>query len=97
MQPPEGPPVCTAFTRLEVPVPSPILNTNCSNLDPRGSSTNPVFFTFPTSENTFVPGLFSVPIAVNHPAPFSMMTGTLHQVSTLLILVGFPYNPLLAG
>src|SRR5665647_808105 len=97
MQPPEGPPVCTAFTFFEVPVPSPIPYTNCSSVDPSGSSTNPVFFTFPTNENTFVPGLFSVPVSLNQSLPFSSMTGILHHVSTLLILVGFPYNPFPAG
>ncbi len=97
MQPPEGPPVCTAFTFLVVPVPSPISKMNFSSVDPKGSSTKPVFFTFPTSENTLVPVLFSVPVCVNHSLPFSIMTGMLHHVSTLLIVVGLPYKPFSAG
>ena len=39
---------------------------------------------------TFVPLLFSVPILLNHSAPFNRITGTLAYVSTLFTLVGQP-------
>ena len=55
---------------------------------PMGTSTSPVFFTLPAREKTLVPLLFSVPMAANHSAPLSMITGTLAQVSTLLMIGG---------
>ncbi len=44
----------------------------------------------PLTENSFVPGLFSVPMDKNQSAPRSTMNGTLHSVSTLLTTVGMP-------
>src|SRR5271165_5087533 len=64
---------------------------------PRGISTSPVFFTFPTSEKTLVPELFGLPVSVNHAAPRITMGAMLYQVSTLLMLVGFPHSPFCAG
>src|SRR6202140_5345545 len=64
---------------------------------PRGISTSPVFFTFPTSEKTLVPALFGLPVSVNHAGPRVTMGAMLYQVSTLLMLVGFPHNPFCAG
>ncbi len=64
---------------------------------PNGISTRPVFFTFPTSEKTLVPGLLALPVSVNQAAPLETIGATLYQVSTLLMLVGLPYRPLLAG
>ena len=54
-------------------------------------------FTFPPKANTFVPFDFSVPIEAYHSAPFKIILVTLARVSTLLIMVGFPKRPLLAG
>ncbi len=53
-----------------------------------GTSTRPVLFTLPTREKILVPLLFSVPMLLNHSAPFSMISGTVAQVSTLFRLVG---------
>src|SRR5512143_2948569 len=64
---------------------------------PIGTSTRPVFFTLPTSENIFVPLLLSVPIDVRNSAPLLMIKGMLAQVSTLLMLVGLSHSPLTAG
>src|ERR1035437_8924811 len=64
---------------------------------PSGSSTNPVFLILPTSENTLVPELFSVPVFAKNSPPRYMITGTLHHDSTLLIFVGFPQSPFCAG
>ncbi len=62
---------------------------------PMGTSTIPGFFTPPATEKTLVPLLFSVPMAANHSAPLAMITGTLAQVSTLLMIVGWPQRPCL--
>src|SRR4030043_440171 len=93
MQPPEGPPVCTALIRFPFCCPPPISKMISFRVMPMGTSTRPVFFTCPTREKIFVPLLFSVPIEENHLLPFSMIRGTLAQVSTLLRFVGFPQSP----
>src|SRR5579885_3721036 len=64
---------------------------------PRGISTRPVFFTLPTREKTFVPELFGLPVSVNHAGPRITIGAMLYQVSTLLMLVGFPHSPFCAG
>ena len=64
---------------------------------PSGISTRPVFFTLPTSENTFVPALLVLPVSVNHAGPCDTIGAMLYQVSTLLMLVGLPQSPFCAG
>ena len=44
-----------------------------------------------------VPALASLPMPVNHAGPLAMMGGMLNQVSTLLMLVGWPHRPVLRG
>src|SRR4030067_326462 len=60
---------------------------------PMGTSTKPVLLILPTREKTLVPLLNWVPILLNQSAPLSIITGIVAQVSTLLILVGFPHSP----
>src|SRR4030043_1234220 len=93
MQPPEGPPACTALISFAFCCPPPLSKMISFRVMPMGTSTRPVFFTCPTREKIFVPLLFSVPIEENHLLPFSMIRGTLAQVSTLLRFVGFPQSP----
>jgi hypothetical protein len=50
----------------------------------------PGFLTWPLTQNNFGPVFFSGPIAANHSCPFSMISGTLQIVSTLLTTVGQP-------
>src|ERR1035438_8171002 len=57
---------------------------NVFNGVPSGISTRPVLLILPTSENTFVPALFVLPISLNHAGPFDTIGATLYQVSTLL-------------
>ena len=57
---------------------------------PIGRSYTPGLLMAPLSENIIVPGHFSVPTCVNQAAPFWMIRGMLHKVSTLLTNVGFP-------
>src|SRR5690606_28856770 len=64
---------------------------------PKGTSIRPVWATSPASAKVFVPLLFSEPILVYHSKPREMIFGTLAYVSTLLMLVGLPQRPLVAG
>ena len=97
MQPPEGPPVWTALNSLSAGMPPPRSKIIWRRVVPMGTSTRPVLFTLPTREKTLVPLLFSVPMAAYHSAPVVMIAGTLAQVSTLLMIVGWPQRPLWAG
>ena len=69
MQPPAGPPVWTAFSRLPPAAPPPMSKTISRSVVPIGTSTRPVWRTLPARANTFVPPLFSVPIRANQSAP----------------------------
>ena len=93
MQPPDGPPVWTALTFLPPAPPLPISNTIVLRDVPSGTSTRPTRSTFPTSEKTLVPELPFAPIRAYQSLPLLMITGTLHQVSTLLRSVGYPKSP----
>src|SRR5664280_1297885 len=97
MHPPDGPPVCTAFMLRPFSAPPPTSYTNVFSGVPMGISTSPVRCTLPTSENTFVPGLFGDPVSANQAGPRSTIGAILYQVSTLLMLVGLPNKPRWAG
>src|SRR5437899_11889630 len=97
MQPPDGPPVCTALILPPSGAPPPISSTILRSGVPIGTSIRPVFVILPASANTFVPLLFSVPIPANHSAPLRIIGATFAKVSTLLISVGQLYKPLSAG
>ena len=97
MHPPDGPPVCTALTAALDGAPPPISSTISAIVMPIGTSTRPVFFILPTSEKILVPEFRSVPTRANASAPLAMITGTLAQVSTLLIAVGLPSMPRCTG
>ena len=88
MQPPEGPPVCTALIVPPSGAPPPISSTICRRVVPIGTSTRPVLRILPARAKTLVPLLFSVPMPANQSAPLRMIGGTLAKVSTLLISVG---------
>src|SRR5882724_11133883 len=97
MQPPEGPPVCTALIVPPSDAPPPISSTICRRVIPIGTSTNPERLTLPARAKTFVPLLFAVPMEENHSAPRRRMGGMLANVSTLLMRVGHSHSPLSAG
>ncbi len=96
-QPPLGPPVNTALNFLLFPTPRPISWIISPKVIPIGTSISPVFFIFPASANTLVPGDLSVPKDLNHLLPFNIICEILANVSTLLIIVGLPYKPSIAG
>ena len=60
---------------------------------PIGSSYVPGRTTWPETQKSFGPGLFSGPIERNQSAPRSTMCGTQASVSTLLTMVGQPKSP----
>src|ERR1019366_2161769 len=97
MQPPDGPPVCTALIFPPSGAPPPMVSTIFRSVVPIGTSIRPVLVILPARANTFVPLLFSVPMPANHSAPLRMIGAMLASVSTLLISVGEPHNPLSAG
>ena len=97
MMPPEGPPVCTPLNFLPSLMPPPISKMISRRVVPMGTSTKPELFTLPVRANTFVPLESAVPMLENHSAPLVRITGMLAQVSTLLMMVGQPHSPLMAG
>ena len=97
MQPPEGPPICTALNFLSFCIPPPSLKIISLMLIPIGTSTSPERLIFPARANTFVPLLFSVPYLAYSSEPCNKIQGMLASVSTLLILVGFCHSPDSAG
>jgi hypothetical protein len=64
---------------------------------PIGTSIKPVFLIFPARANTLVPALFGVPMPANQALPRRMIGAMFAKVSTLLMSVGDPHNPLSAG
>src|ERR1035437_7525330 len=97
MQPPDGPPVCTALHFLPSGIPPPTSLTTSRSVIPMGTSISPVLVTRPARANTLVPLLFSVPIPANQAAPLRRMGATLANVSTLLMRVGLSHRPDSAG
>src|SRR4051812_44035217 len=97
MQPPDGPPVWTDLILRPSGAPPPISSTICRKGIPIGTSMSPLLLIFPVSAKTFVPLLFSVPKLAYHSAPLLIIGATFANVSTLLISVGQPHNPLSAG
>ncbi|MBA7569589.1 hypothetical protein ES708_11330 [subsurface metagenome] len=93
MQPPEGPPVCTALNFLPLGIPPPMSYIISLSVIPIGTSTKPVLFIFPTRENIIVPLLPAVPICEYHSAPLLIISGTLAQVLTLFSRLGLSHRP----
>src|SRR5271157_2808683 len=93
MQPPDGPPVCTALNCRFPLIPPPNSKMISRSVMPIGTSMRPVLFTLPTRENILVPLLCFVPIDVYQSNPLFMMCGTLAHVSTLFRLVGLSQSP----
>ena len=95
MQPPDGPPICTALNFLPSLMPPQTSKTISRIVMPIGTSTRPPRLTLPAMAKTFVPLLFSVPRAAKAAAPLRTIQGTLAKVSTLLMLVGQSHRPLI--
>src|SRR5215468_4387080 len=90
---PSGPPTCTALNREPGTMPPPNCSSTCRNVLPNGISTSPGCFTLPPSCKTIVPRDRSVPIDACQAPPRARIFGIVAKVSTLLTIVGRPYNP----
>src|SRR5579863_7982890 len=64
---------------------------------PKGNSKLPGLVTWPETEKIAVPPEFTGPKPANHAAPLRMMVGTEAKLCVLLMVVGLPNRPKLAG
>ena len=92
----EEPPGITAFSLCPLRTP-PAMSSNSRNGVPKPISKFPGRFTCPDTENSFSPPAFFTPKLENQSPPWRKIVGTEDRVSTLLIVVGRPYKPKLAG
>ncbi len=92
----EEPPGITAFSVWPSRTP-PAISSSSRNGVPIGTSKLPGLFTWPETEKIFTPPLFGLPSFMNQSPPLRMMAGTEARVSVLLMVVGLPYRPKLAG
>ena len=97
MQPPEGPPICTALRCRPPSMPPPISSTMRRMLIPMGTSISPPRTILPARAKVLVPGLVGVPAALKASTPWVRIQGTVARVSTLLTRVGCPHRPLVDG
>ena len=86
MQPPDGPPVCTALIVPPSGAPPPISSTivpqrSCPSALRRGPYSSPCR----SGRRPWSPCSSSVPMSANHSAPLRRIAGTLANVSTLLM------------
>mmetsp|Transcript_47032 Transcript_47032/g.114592 ORF Transcript_47032/g.114592 Transcript_47032/m.114592 type:complete len:200 (-) Transcript_47032:616-1215(-) len=94
----DTPPGMTAWRLSQPPLtPFPCLSIRYCMGTPIASSTVHGLLTLPPTLKSFVPLLFSRPMALNHEAPRRMMVGTTATVSTFVTVVGQPQRPTLAG
>lgn len=94
----EEPPGITALKLSHPPmIPPQCLSMSSLNEILISSSNTPGLFTCPETANNFVPALFFLPKPANHEAPLQRIVGTTATVSTLVTVVGHPYNPAFAG
>src|SRR4029079_4279527 len=82
-QPPRTPPACFSISSFKGTL--------------IASSTLHGLFTWPEMQNTLVPVLLGPRVTAKQAAPRRRMVGAIAMVSTLLMVVGQPYNPMAAG
>src|SRR5580700_3743796 len=92
----ELPPGITALSLRPFHTP-PAIRMRSANGMPSGSSKLPGFSTCPETENIIVPPELAGPRAENQAAPLRMIVGTEAKLCVLLMVVGLPYRPKLAG
>ena len=95
MQPPDGPPVCTALIVPPSAIPPPISSTICRSVVPIGTSTRPVFPILPARAKTLVPLLFAVPMPANQSAPLRMIGGDVGEGLDVVDQRRQPHRPCL--
>ena len=96
MQPPDGPPICTALNFLSFLMPPPISKITFLMGSPMGTSTRPPLLILPARANTLVPLLFSVPRAAKASPPLAMMKGR-WQSLYVVDICGFTPGAFLCG
>src|SRR5271167_858159 len=92
----DEPPGITALSLRPFHTP-PARAINSLNGMPIGNSKFPGFSTWPETEKIMVPPEFTGPNPANHAAPLRMMVGTEAKLWVLLMVVGLPNRPKLAG
>src|SRR5260363_317286 len=75
----------------------PAHSSSVANGVPSGASQLPGSSTSPDTEKIFVPPLFGLPISRYFCGPIASKKGTAAKVSVLLMVVGLPNKPKLAG
>src|SRR5260363_117376 len=75
----------------------PAHSSSVANGVPSGASYLPGSSTSPDTEKIFVPPLFGLPISRYFCGPIASKKGTAAKVSVLLMVVGLPNKPKLAG
>ena len=92
----EDPPGITAFIFFPFLIPPDISNRSEKGV-PRGISKFPGLLMWPETEKHLKPALSEVPNFLNQDSPSKIILGKDAKVSTLLIIVGWLYKPLIAG
>src|ERR1700734_673281 len=92
----EDPPGMTAFSLRPFHTP-PTRSIRSLNGIPMGNSKLPGRSTWPDTEKITVPPEFTGPNPANQAAPLRMMVGTDAKLWVLLMVVGLPNKPKLAG
>src|SRR6202044_927554 len=92
----DDPPGITALSLRPFHTP-PAKSIRSLNGIPIGNSKLPGLSTWPETEKITVPPEFTGPRPANQAAPLRMMVGTEAKLCVLLIVVGLPNKPKLAG
>src|ERR1700760_673534 len=92
----DKPPGMTAFS-LRPPFTPPHRSNRSLNGIPSGNSRFAGFSTWPETEKITVPAAFLGPSCTNHSGPLRNIAGTEAKLWVLLMVVGAPYRPKLAG
>src|ERR1700678_459973 len=92
----EDPPGITALSFRPFQTPPASASSSAKGM-PSGSSKLQGFATCPDMEKITVPPEVAGPSPANHAAPLRMMGGTEAKLWVLLMVVGLPNNPKLAG
>src|SRR6185436_21148329 len=93
----DDPPGMTAFSVRPSRTPPAWPSINSRSVMLIDASYTPGRLTWPLTQYSFGPPFFSGPSDAYHSGPLVTINGTLHNVSTLLTAVGFPYRPTSAG
>ena len=98
MQPPEGPPVCTALTCWPShAAAADVVDERLERRAQRHLDQAGVRAPCRPARRPWCRRSWLLPVSVNHAGPLVTIGAMLYQVSTLLMLVGLPHRPFCAG